>query len=120
MADTRDLKSLGWKRPCGFKSHLRHHFLKKVVDNHVENNKLIAQHMMTIKEKYPVKPELTFPAVYISRDTELMVMFVAEQNGMVISVGHDKMYHIGQVLASWIPCSDRESWRKFIGTLEFS
>lgn len=76
--------------------------------------------MMKVQEKTPAEPELTFPAVYISRDTGRMVMFVTEQKGMVIGVRADDTTWIGLTLDSWVPCSDTTTWRKFIGTLEFS
>ncbi len=64
-------------------------------------------------EKPEAKPE--FPKLYKEKSTELVVMFVDEQTGIVVhgnNNGRPRGY-----FESWIKCTDKYTWEEYNGTV---
>lgn len=71
-----------------------------------------------LKEPAVTKFEVTFPSLYRSvNDRNLVILFVSETSGLVLSKDHDFFSSLGDFCESLMPCFNAHIWEKLpVGT----
>ena len=69
-------------------------------------------------ENTPISGKGSFPCLYKSTDSNLVVLFMSERTGVVVYPEEGKF--IGDYSCNWVRCTDEEDWFLFTGTIKLS
>lgn len=64
--------------------------------------------------------EISFPILMKDTKSEFVVLFVSEQEGIVVKTDSKYGWKVGSYSMAWVSCKHRSEWIPFEGTISLS
>ena len=76
--------------------------------------------MKSVLKEKTVAVTPAYPALMKSKTNGQIVFFYGLDHGVVVYKSKDSRFEVGESSNTWVPCTDTETWEKYVGEVTLS